>query len=263
MKTTTAYSLLFCLCFASNVFAQMPKTDLQSDNIKGKVKTIKTTLYMADDVNGVPTKGKLQNYHIISYNAQGNATEAQYFSGKGTLNFKIVSKYNEKGIRTSQELYDERGTLMNKTICQNDAKGFLTIEQTYSNTGEATSKYTYQYDSKGNLTMQTGYKSPNDTDTQSTNQYSYDDAGYSVERISTAAYNTAEKQVSTYTNDANGNQIKEQLQQRDVNTNEATATKLYFYTYKLDTKGNWTSKTTYETAEKIVTDIAEREITYY
>ena len=112
------------------------KNDLTEENLKGKVKSIKETLYEAVDKFGQIEKGNWFNNYFTIYDKKGNIIEENDYDSDGSLNSKTTYKYDEKGNKIEENDYDSDGRLDSKT----------------------TYKYKYEYDKNNNWTQKIQYR---------------------------------------------------------------------------------------------------------
>ncbi|TAE18287.1 MAG: hypothetical protein EAZ95_04610 [Bacteroidetes bacterium] len=262
MKKTTFALLLFSLCLVHTAFAQQPKNDLQSINLKGKIKSIKTSEYGAKDVFGKPTKDALLQYNIATYNASGNTIEDVVYKVNGEISLKKIHKYNEKGQRTDLSIYYASGVLAGKYVCQYDAKGFLVAEKVYDDKGTQTNRITYKYDSKGNLIEQLTYMA--DESKEPISEVSkHDEANNIIERVHSMPAISKNKNTLKMEYTPQRDIAKMMQVRQEIATDKVVHRSEYHFEYQLDAKNNWTSQVKFEGESKVVKYIVEREITYY
>ena len=152
------------------------KNDLTEENLKGKVKSIKETLYEAVDKFGQIEKGNWFNNYFTIYDKKGNIIEENDYDSDGSLNSKTTYKYDEKGNKIEENDYDSDGRLDSKTTYKYDEKG-NTIEKNYYSysDGRLDSKITYKYNEKGNTIEENDYYySDGRLDSKTTYKYKYE-----------------------------------------------------------------------------------------
>ena len=85
------------------------KNDLTEENLKGKVKSIKETLYEAVDKFGQIEKGNVLydafTFPFTIYDEKGNNIEENHYDSDGRLSYKYTYKYDEKGNTIEQNIY--------------------------------------------------------------------------------------------------------------------------------------------------------------
>ena len=207
------------------------KNDLTEENLKGKVKSIKETLYEAVDKFGQIEKGNWFNNYFTIYDKKGNIIEENDYDSDGSLNSKTTYKYDEKGNKIEENDYDSDGRLDSKTTYKYDEKGNIIEENHYDSDGRLDSKTTYKYDEKGN-TIEKNYYSYSDGRLDSKITYKYNEKG-----------NTIEENDYYYS---------------DGRLDSKTT---YKYKYEYDKNNNWTQKIQYRNT--IPNIITERIIEYY
>lgn len=129
--------ILSVLCLVS--YGQLEKktekkNDLTEENLKGKVKSIKETLYEAVDKFGQIKKGNVLNNYFTIYNKKGNTIEGNEYYSNRRFNYKTTYKYDEKGNNIEENYYNSNGRLYEKHT------------------------YKYEYDKNNNWTQRIEYK---------------------------------------------------------------------------------------------------------
>ena len=149
------------------------KNDLTEENLKGKVKSIKETLYEAVDKFGQIEKGNVLydafTFPFTIYDEKGNKIEENDYDSDGRLDSKTTYKYDEKGNIIEENDYDSDGRLDSKYIYKYDEKGNKIEENRYDSNGRLSQKTTYKYDEKGNTIEKNDY----DSDGRPAENYSY------------------------------------------------------------------------------------------
>lgn len=211
------------------------KNDLQRENLKGKVKSVKQGFYEAFEKFGEIVKGEKTleqdgfNYSI-SYNEEGHRVEEVWYNGGNRgVKAKFMYKYNDSGLVEKADVVD----------------GY---------TNELFLQTTYKYDEKGNQIEENWYKS-NDGSLVYKILYKYDEKGNQIEKNEYNSDGSLDGKI-TYEYDSNNNLI----QQRKYNS-KGKLWKEYTYTYEFDTKKNWIKRIEYE--NNYPKYIFEREIEYY
>ena len=219
--------ILSVLCLVSCNQSEK-KNDLTEENLKGKVKSIKETLYEAVDKFGQIEKGDVLNNYFNIYNEKGNKIEENRYDSDGSLYFKDTYKYDEKGNKIEENRYNSDGSLYSKTTYKYDEKGNMIEDNFYdSDDGSFIYKNTYKYDEKGNKIE----------------EYHYDEDGKFIYK-------------NTYKYDEKGNIIEEKIYHSDGRFGNT-----YTYKYEYDKNNNWTQRIKYKNT--IPRRITERIIEYY
>ncbi|MDR2410054.1 MAG: hypothetical protein LBE13_18360 [Bacteroidales bacterium] len=138
-------------------FGQSPlQTDWQIDKLKGKVKVLKTTLYMPVDIFGIIEKGEVTDWDIREYDKKGNL-------------IKIQMKSKEEEEETEEDLFIKWLGVDTDTDTDTEAEAEKANDTTtytytykYNNekimefdkfkNGIAINKFIYKYDHLGRLT---------------------------------------------------------------------------------------------------------------
>lgn len=244
---------LVLLAMSVFAMAQEMKSLIETENLKGKVKTIKEIFYVPIKQDGKWVKTKSEAViNIGKYDEQGNAVEES-----GNLLGSII------GVKYSNQ-YDEKKNLVERIMMDKKGRGI---------------KIVYQYDENNRLVNEKG--SVQNMDYSYQKEYKYNDEGKNIELIS--YLNGKYKLKWDYTYDKKGNKIEAV----EYNTNGKAYRKLMYkyndkndkveilyeyngsndrkkgtYEYtKYDAKGNWTERIADFGDENF--KIIEREIEYY
>ena len=252
----------------------------KGEHLRGQVKSIKTTIYYANDKFGEITKGDVYSWVLWRFDTKGEGTEK---TDSKESNFKYNSKYDNQSRLTEQNAYSSAGTLALKTLNKYDNEK---ISQTisYDENGNLYEKYLYKYDnntqncetSRYNSSGDLNYKCITDKNRNilETSEYSYgsidtklkyeySNAG-KLNRVLT--YNSENTLVKEYVYNENGDIIIEKSYDYsyDEDYNDITTEKIeYTYKYKYDNKGNWTEQILFKSEADIAISITAREIEYY
>ena len=192
---------------------------------------------------------------VDEYDGSVNSTTTYTYDAKGQLVSEITNDSDsEYGVKYT---YDSKGN-MTKSV-ETDGEGVVALTETYA------------YDSDGNLTKYTS----TDKSATNTETYTYDKNGYLIKNVLEYGGNTGPREVHTtvYTNDADGNCIKENYSEKYADGSGYSV--VYTYTYdkgnkKLTETSNY--YTTYYTYDKygnlisektVFTDFGEENTTYY
>ena len=203
---------------------------------------------------------------VNTYNSQHQLVKSVDESD-GTVSATTTYTYDAKGQLVSEKTidsdgefemkyaYDSNGNLVKSTWLNNDTVTWIDT-YTYDSKGNQIKAVgsdsegvvlteTYAYDSNGNLTKYTS-----DSDGYlSTETYTYDKNGYLIKMVEEYGVGTSSKEVDTtvYTNDADGNCIKQTYSEKYADGSGFTS--VYTYTYD---KGN-----------KMLTESGDYFTTYY
>lgn len=280
----------FVLCFlmSGNIFGQMipprvPKSHLKDLGLKGNVKTFKVTTYKAVDSFGIVKRGDKADFwkgDIVSvFDRQGYKTEMNYYDKEANLTQKILYKYNNNQKRTTRDVYASSGKLINRNIYFYDEGGYKVAYKGYNAKGEIMEsfiyknddkgreleevcskttasfcgKYTYAYNEAGKITQLCRYKNTH-KQAEDCEKYTYDKSGNLVETSLYKDNNLVYRVAHKY--NKSGDEINQRLFD-----NKGTLTKEKKFTYKYDTRGNWTEKT--EFVDEFVKFVFVRDITYH
>jgi hypothetical protein len=156
MKKFTACLLpLFCLLLSSSAQAPKKQSDLESDNVKGKVKQITQKYYEAEEKEGRDTIG--QQYEstdrnfVINYNEKGYITWATFYKTRSTLDYRYTFKYDNAGNRIEETWFDSDNALDYRITRKFSNMGHLLELKRYTDTTATyTEKYVYEPDPSGN-----------------------------------------------------------------------------------------------------------------
>ena len=113
------------------------KNELERENLRGKVKTIRRTPYKAVEKYGEVTKGEIDRGWFTDYS------------------YRI---FNEKGNLIENQDFYSSGELMDKTIYKYDNFNKIEEEIVSGSDGDIKKKITFRYDEKANLIRKTEYK---------------------------------------------------------------------------------------------------------
>lgn len=264
------------------------RTDLESEGIKGDVRSIRETSYRAVEKFGELQKGERESEYNVDtysiYDRHGNVTEMNFFLPDGSLSGKTITRYDEQGNELERYEYDSEGVLEERSISQADDRGNL-IEKVvirpgmegnegkriwkymYNQDGKQTeihyltsdgrdSRTTFEYDSHGNQICQTSYGPEGIPDMCWMSRYDDNNrktemTRYKKERLDfrfTYTYNEEGKMVEASGFNADGS-----LSFRNTYHDDDE--------YAWDTHGNWIQRIEFENGKP--TYILERDITYY
>lgn len=192
---------------------------------------------------------------VDEYDGSVSSTTTYTYNAKGQL-VSEKTDYSDSGVSEVQYTRDASGNCIKKielsdgelawcTTSTYDAKGNLIKSVETDSEGVARLTETYTYDSNGNPTKYTS-----DSDGYlSTETYTYDKNGYLIKMVEEYGVGTSSKEVDTtvYTNDADGNCIKQTYSEKYADGSGYSV--VYTYTYD---KGN-----------KMLTESASYYTAYY
>src|SRR5580704_670436 len=107
MKSTKLTFLLISVALAANAQDKQDKTDLEKENLHGKVRTIAVTGYTVERIDGKLQKGRPIHTTTSNYNDKGNILEYISTDGVDTVQDQYVQF---KAVRNSYK-YDNNGVL--------------------------------------------------------------------------------------------------------------------------------------------------------
>jgi hypothetical protein len=257
-------ALFTCCCLC--LLARSNPNALKALHLNGNVKSIKKNTYKAIYKFGEMKKGEridttdnlepntLESSSLITFNTEGNVTEAKFFNAGGMVNSKYTTKYDNKGNIIENCQYDSAGAVGNKRNYKYDDKGNVIEIDWYNADGSPRYSETTKYDGKGNLIEKTEYNSDgsirnSETNVYDTNgnvlehtegkntntgfKYTYkrDSKGKVIAEYSSYGNSKVQHLCSTYKNDSNGNRIEE----NDFDLDNKLCNRV---TFKYDDKGN-------------------------
>lgn len=251
--------ILFLLFVSLVSCNQLSKNDLQEENLKGQVKSVKEIAFNGVEKFGEVMKGGLTNYSNLNtlkiFNEKGNEIKIEHYYNDGQrLDYVEKLKYDINGNRILLEFYRD-GKLVVVDKYQYDVKRNKIEEKEYDNDGILSHVEKYKYDEKGNQIESQRYNSDG-TPWESMNKYKYDKNGSIIEEQT--CYLSDGKCYTTlynYKYDSKGNKIEEQTTYPDTGGYSTIVSQ-----YKYDSTGNWIIKI--ERAERHLHYI-ERKIEYY
>ena len=272
-------TLLFCLFLVPfTVFGQKMRTDLQEENLKGKVKTVNIQIYAvfestekqtkwittpifeqekAMDIS-VNNKGFITEYTTndfikcttkITYDDKDRPINIKEYKRGDFLRYEYTFVYDDKNKTRQEYIYNgeikEKHLLSTCTLNKDNQPTYCTY---YDDEGKERSTSTYQYDKKGNkIFNRVAYYFQ---------EYEYTSEGFLKRHILTINKKGIEGFELNYTY-GNGD-FPETF---TVKQEEYQPPKTYTFKYKLDEQGNWVQKTVYYDGKEV--NIIERKITYW
>lgn len=272
------YFLVIFIQFITPAFAQKQKTDWKENDLKGKVKSVKTSPMLRTKEGDKLGKWKPWISYSITFDENGNSVERSDFKEDGSLNYHTEYKRDadSKLTETIVTWADEKPA--GKTVCTYDTNGYLSEEIKYKSDGSVSSKYIYVNDKNGNW-IESQTEKPGEKTMKTNKSYKYDSNGNLIQ----IKWNHGEDiwVISDYTYDEKGNRIKwidtgadgvlstitSRFDDKGNETDQfhTSSTKLYDHinwTYEFDKQGNWIKKST-SIDGAVPTWIEERMIIYY
>lgn len=256
--------ILLSLLFVSSICFGQKKNDWQKNGLKGRVKSITTTVYNATEKFGEPVKGEIKEKSeivTIQFDTKGMIIHPE----KGA---NTVYKYDTKGNKIEETSYgSDNSTIISKSIYKYDASGNVIEEIKYNSDGELTEKKVNTYDANGNLLVSKKNGSLfNGTRNQGqslVSKYKYDAYGRIIQ-YSVGIGDNGELGSENYKYDTKGDIVETTAE----TFNGVNVKKTYKYTY--DANGNWTTKVSFSSsaymnmkADTKADEITERVIEYH
>ncbi|MDR0789435.1 MAG: hypothetical protein LBO06_01425 [Bacteroidales bacterium] len=240
------------------------KNSLQSENLKGKVKCVKTIYYLEDEKDKKNSTNYLNDSKTKLYDTNGNLI-ASYDSIGNVLRGKILYFYDAKGSLTELHKCFADGTLFERRTFR-DVGNNLREQCTddYVNDVLVVRRDTLEYDNNGNIIRRTLHMRNEDAGHYISDIYDSKGHLLTVCDNSDKTYLSA----STFKYNKNGDVIEEKVIERFRNFVYISK-----YKYKYDKNKNWIKQTGKERHwndktkdNKIITratTIVERTIEYY
>jgi hypothetical protein len=256
--------ILLSLLFVSSICFGQKKNDWQKNGLKGRVKSITTTVYNATEKFGEPVKGEIKEKSeivTIQFDTKGMIIHPK----KGA---NTVYKYDTKGNKIEETAYgSDNSTIISKRVYKYDASGNVIEEINYNSDGELTEKKVNTYDANGNLLVSKKNGSLfNGTRNQGqslVSKYKYDAYGRIIQ-YTLGIGDNSELGSENYKYDTKGDIVETTAE----TFNGLNVKKTYKYTH--DAYGNWITKVSFSSSaymnmkEDTKTDeITERVIEYH
>ena len=233
--------LLFVLNDASN--AQC-KSDLEKENIKGRIKEItETALYIKDG------ESKINHIKITKYDKEGKALNYSFASKMNDLKPKeILFKFDQAGNKTREIRYDLTGKVENYLTYEIDTNGNV-IKSNYFNSDHRLIHYsTFRYNQTCDI-IEAKYINADGT------IWLWYESKYR-KGLHTETLSLFDSTISKFSYD-NHNNVSEYTENDKFSKKQKTHT----YTYEYDDKSNWLKKSTYVDGE--IHWIDKRKLIYY
>jgi Txe/YoeB family toxin of Txe-Axe toxin-antitoxin module len=254
MKSLTL-TIILLLLLPLSVFAQVPKTDRETDGLKGSVKSVVTEIANLKKTS----KGKLvesnrRNEEAITYDSGGNRLTWKTYDYVSGLLFESVTYKRIDGDKVAVYEEVENPNKIEQIISTTEDSPANKADPRYSY------KFKYKYDDNGNVSEEAWYHS-NDALWL---RYVYRlQSNQREELVYSADGSLNQKYVHTL--DDKGNSVE--MLAYDTESNKLESKETYEY-LEFDAKGNWTKRITSEgdKKSKFVTrprEVLYRKLTYF
>jgi hypothetical protein len=258
-------------------------TDLQKEDLKGPVKTMKQKVYKAFQLNGKVSQGKedddnnIRSNILYTYNEDGRKLIDQWFTDNGKSYMHI---YNNEGLSIEMRTLNADGCLEKNSITEYNEAGKAIVTNHFEEDASKSSKYVFRYDEKGNLTEMHSFMPP-DVLYEKRFEY-YDENDKRIGFESFKADGTFGSRYSLKTDDRGA--IIEMIVYKEDGTisSQQNHTITYYengklrsydgnnylpdgycetYEFELDEQGNWIKKIIF--FKNVAVNVVLREITYF
>ena len=224
-------------------------TDGNEFNLNGKVKSFRSTKFLAIDNFSVIVNGKENKFLYIEeylFNLDGSKIERNDYLPDGTHTTRTTYLYKNNRLAEHNN-YDAQGVLygIGSYEYNDDNKLIKLMDKTTD--GRINWTKSYQYDSNGNLIETNRSKIKNIIETEE--KFSYDEKGNVIESNYFKSKEFISKNVYKYNED---NDIVELTYGKG---------NIYTYKYKYDFKGNWIKKIVF--LNKNPSGVLTRKIEYF
>lgn len=279
-KIRASFLVIFLVCIACSVQKEIRKSDWETLNLNGKIKSIRQIPRHIQTKFGKYLIGEpwpyVEENFVLLFDESGKLVEKRLFYNNGTKYSREMYYYNEDGNRYKEVLYNQNGSLGSRITYVFDRKGRITQSDCHNYLGV---NYIYKYDNRGNRVEAHKYYGDGNLYFKAT--YAYNKKGNRIEeQIFTSEGKLFSKWKYQY--DESGNRIiKERYLPNDrpdcklVYKYDENHNKTHWkhfgsdgqlisegtYVYEYDSHGNWTKKTKMENSEPIY--ILKREIEYF
>lgn len=284
MRTIKKIFLLLSVVFLLGCNRSAQKTDLEMENLSGKVRAYQEFSYEALMVDGAVVKGARKREFPWSsdrrkeFNEAGFIVEDCHLESSEEITFCYKSVYDEENRKIESLGVDAAGNVKEKTLYQYNEKGQIIEYQAYFSDVLKGSGI-YQYDKEGNLTLLLFYDEFEKLEIRE--ELTYDKKGFLAERRLLNAENGVEN-CYIYKRDAKGNALEMNFFRKDMTPGgkyvfqydkKDNLIEEHFYhpdgallnksifQYQYDKQGNWIEKIVFK--EKTATFIIERTMAYY
>ena len=244
MKKTYKLLITLILVLYYNTSLSQCKSDLEQDNIKGKVKTItETGLYAENGAN------EINHIKTTKYDKSGKALSYSFASKYDDLKpTETIFEFDNEGNKIKENRYDLSSKIENYLHYEYDSLGNVIKSSYFTSSGSLDSYTTYKY----NLTC----------DRIETKHY-YSDSSIWLwykstynEGMLTEVFSPQDSSIVKYTYDNQNNYIKYIEYDKLGKKKEVTT-----YIYEYDDKSNWIKRMSYHNGEIYWVD--KRQYDYY
>ena len=228
--------------------------DLESEHLKGNIKSIRTITYIAKDIFGDIIKREIKSNNLIIYNRDGNVIENNTYNEIGTLTKKYIHIWN--GSIPIETYYYTNTGLNTKYIYTTDENGYIQEQNNYNKEGEFYNKILFKYNKKGYLIESKRY---DENGTLYSKHIIERDKNNRTTKIITDAYsgNAKSDVYISYKYNEKGDLLSENTRYSFSSGND----NITYDKYEHDSNGNWIKRIKYTNGE--LSDIEERTIEYY
>lgn len=280
---------LSLILYVSMIYACSNKikvdNSLSKQNLRGKVKHIRASVYDATYKFGEAQKDKVLEKYSNEYNEDGYLLEFKSYRPDGILKSSSKFKYDNLGNETEYVFTNTNGSFQEKTKYEYkyDENGHQIEKRINDFNGRLRTKYVYKYNSIGNMIEQDTYASDSshyekikfkynsynnitekaiyDPDGSLNHKYKYNYEYFhdnSVREFEEKRFDSYGQLTNKFTkrNDSIGNVIETIEYYSD-----SKETIKHTFNYDYDFQGNWIKEIKLEGKEP--TTITEREIEYY
>jgi YD repeat-containing protein len=229
-------------------FSQMPRTDRDTDGLRGNVRSVMTERSDAKKTAGKLVESNRRRESEYTYDKSGRRlTWKSYDYGTGDLFDSVIYSYigSDKVSRYEKVENANKITTISESVIDNPAE---VSDPRYDY------KFKYKYDKAGNVSEESWYQSNGDLWLR----YVYDFKGDKREELVYSADGSIDQKY-VYTLNDRGNEIE--MSVYDPETNKIEGKETYEY-LQYDAKGNWTKRVTYEGNAETKFALRPREVFY-
>lgn len=235
-------------------FAQNLKNDWQKENLKGKVKSVKSVTYQYVNNNGKMERGALLPHFntLEEYNSKGFKIKGSRFSDKGKTTSAWLYSYDENNYLTKVEIFNDKSQIEEVLKYTFEPKAQTETVIGYNANGVVSGQQIITYNDKGNKINELSLNANNEF--LLNQSITYD----SKQNVSEKKFEDKEgkRVVLEYVYDDKNNVIQENYY--------GEGKQLYgqkIFSYKYDNQGNWIERT--ESIYEVERVMTQREIEYY
>lgn len=210
MKTSKLFiifmtvGLCFCSCKENNL-GNDSKTDLEEQNLNGKVKRVIEDSYYVEYKFGEPQKGVRNSQKYFLFNEKGQLIQERHINYlEGVVYSETINTYNDKGLELERSTFNSKGELNFRYSYQYDEKGNKTNEISYDSDNKIDNNKIF--DEKGNKIEETYYDSKGKLESRTANKY--DEKGNMIEKEYFELDKLMEREKYVYKYDSKGNKIE-------------------------------------------------------